>query len=255
MIGADVPALVRVQEGPAPIAVGVGAAAAKRYVRAHLHVSYMDADAWRPELDLNWVVATKGKSYRRLAFFLRGKYLGTDYDFGNIGQLGQVGPRTGNEVTFALTLLRSQDPPCCPTGRTVNSSFRWNGRRLVMTRPVLREGVESLEGLQMPSRNIGCIFSQSPSYVRCDVRTGLRPPPPRPRGCDLDWAYGLEMTAVSRPQTLCAGDTALAQGPILSYGATLKLEGFTCLSQQIGLRCTNRAGHGFFLSRQRWRTF
>ncbi len=255
MIGADVAALVRVQEGPAPVAVGVGAAAAKRYVRARLHVSYVDASAWKPALELNWVIVTKGESYRRTAFFVRGKYLGTDYDFGSIGQLGQLGPRTSNEATFAMTLFRSQDPRCCPTGRTISPRFHWNGRRLVMTRPLLREGVESFEGLQMPSRNIGCVFGQSPRYVRCDVRSGLRPAPPRPRNCDLDWAYGLEMTLVSRPKTFCAGDTALAQGPILAYGATLKIEGFTCLSQQIGLRCTNRAGHGFFLSRQRWRTF
>ncbi len=29
--------------------------------------------------------------------------------------------------------------------------------------------------LQMPSRNIGCMFTRSPQSVRCDVRPGLRP--------------------------------------------------------------------------------
>jgi hypothetical protein len=140
-------------------------------------------------------------------------------------------------------------------GRTIGATFRWNGRRLVQTRPLLREGVEPAEGLQMPSRNIGCIFNRAPVFVRCDVRSGLKPAPPRPRGCDLDWAYGLEMTPFSRPRTFCAGDTALGEGPILAYGASLKIYGFSCLSQRSGLRCTNRARHGFFLSRQRWRRF
>jgi hypothetical protein len=63
------------------------------------------------------------------------------------------------------------------------------------------------------------------------------------------------MKLSSRAKTFCAGDTALAQGPILAYGAKLRILGFTCLSRRDGLRCTNRAGHGFFLSRQRWRTF
>ncbi|HEY3018307.1 MAG TPA: DUF6636 domain-containing protein [Gaiellaceae bacterium] len=255
MIGAEVAALVRIQEGPAAITIQAGEAAAKRFVRSRLHVSDVDAGAWRPKLALNWVIASKGETYRRVAFFARGKYLGTDYDFGNIGQLGQLGPRSGNEVEFAMTLFRGQDRRCCPTGRTIDVRFRWDGTRLVETRPLLREGAEPAEGLQLPSRNIGCIFGRSPRYVRCDVRSGLKPAPPRPAGCDLDWAYGLQMTAVSKPKTFCAGDTALTQGPILAYGATLRIEGFTCLSRRAGLRCTNRAGHGFFLSRQRWRVF
>jgi hypothetical protein len=190
-----------------------------------------------------------------IGFFARGKFVGTDLGFGNIGQLGQLGKRTSAEASFALTLYRLSDPRCCPQGRAITMRFRWNGKRLVTSRPLLREGTEPPEGLQMPSRNIGCIFGQSPRYVRCDIRSGLKPAPPRPRGCDLDWAYGLEMTPVSRPKTFCAGDTALAQGPVLAYGATLRIEGFTCLSQRSGLRCTNRARHGFFLSRRHWRVF
>jgi hypothetical protein len=48
---------------------------------------------------------------------------------------------------------------------------------------------------------------------------------------------------------------ALSQGPVLAYGATLRIVGFTCVSQRAGVRCTNGARHGFFLSRQSWRTF
>ncbi|HEU5278073.1 MAG TPA: DUF6636 domain-containing protein [Gaiellaceae bacterium] len=254
MIVADVPALVRIQEGPAPVHVGAARAVAEGFVRGRLHLPRVDAGAWRTSSALNWVVGS-GSGRRRVAFFADGKYVGNDAAFGTIGQLGQLRSRTSTRVTFALTLYRPQDPRCCPQGRTIDVHLRWNGTRLVQTRPLLRAGLEPPEGLQMPSRNIGCIFSTSPRYVRCDVRTGLRPPPPRPSGCDLDWAYGLELTAASRPKTFCAGDTALAQGPVLAYGATLRILGFTCVSQRSGLRCTNRARHGFFLSRERWRVF
>lgn len=248
------PAIVRVQEGHAPVRVGGGRAAAERFVRSHINMPQVDSSAWKPGFDLNWTVGF-GTGKRRVAFFARGTYLGTGDDFGRIGHLGQSLLRTHNEATFALTLFRLQDSRCCPKGRTINARFRWNGKRLVLTRALLREGLEPAEGLQTPSRNIGCIFGQSPRYVRCDVRRGLRPRPPRPSGCDLDWGYGLELTLVSRPKTLCAGDTALGQGPVLAYGASLKIEGFTCLSQRVGLRCANPARHGFFLSRQRWRKF
>lgn len=252
---AQPPALVRVQEGPAPVAVGQGRSAAERYVRSHLHTTEVNSSAWQAAATLNWVTAI-GPSERTFAFFANGAYVAGDRDFGTvIGQLGQVGTRTSTDVKFAFTLYRTQDPRCCPKGRTIDVRFRWNGKRLVMMRPLLRAGLEPAEGLQMPSRNIGCIFSRSPQYVRCDVRTGLKPPPPRPKNCDLDWAYGLEMAVTSRAHTFCAGDTALAHGPVLAYGATLRILGFACLSQRIGLRCANRVGHGFFLSRQRWRTF
>jgi hypothetical protein len=245
MIGADVAAIVRVQEGQAPVAVGAGRAAAERYMRTRLHARQLDSSAWKPAFELNWI-----RGLHVIGFFARGKFVGTDLSFGNIGQLGQLEKRNRTEASFALTLFRLSDPRCCPQGRTITMRFGWNGRRLVATRPLI-----ATEGLQMPSRNIGCIFSQSPRSVRCDIRSGLKPAPPRPRGCDLDWAYGLEMTPVSRPKTFCAGDTALAQGPVLAYGAKLRIAGFTCLSRRTGLRCTNRARHGFFLSRRRWRVF
>ena len=42
---------------------------------------------------------------------------------------------------------------------------------------------------------------------------------------------------------------------MLAYGSTWHRGPFTCLSQAIGLKCTNTAKHGFFLSRQRSYTF
>jgi hypothetical protein len=115
---------------------------------------------------------------------------------------------------------------------------------------------------QTPSKNIGCIYlapyaGQKQPYLRCDIGGGLHPLPPRPKSCDLDWGYGYSMIgAYGRATTFCAGDTARdPRAPILRYGQTWRKGPFTCLSQRIGLRCTNRAGHGFFLSRQRSYTF
>jgi hypothetical protein len=105
----------------------------------------------------------------------------------------------------------------------------------------------------LPSKNIGCAYNASPAYLRCDIRTGLKPVPQR--SCELDWT-GLSMRPRSRATPTCAGDTAmLPNAPILRYGSTWRRGGFVCRSRTIGLRCTNRVGHGFTLSRQAWRTF
>jgi uncharacterized protein DUF6636 len=36
----------------------------------------------------------------------------------------------------------------------------------------------------------------------------------------------------------------------IPYGGKWSRGGFTCLSRKAGLRCRNRSGHGFFLSKQ-----
>jgi hypothetical protein len=114
---------------------------------------------------------------------------------------------------------------------------------------------------QTPSRNIGCIYvaglgAPDKPYLRCDIGSGLRPLPPRPRACDLDWGYGYAMFATGRAGTFCAGDTAKdPKAPVLGYGRTWRKGPFTCVSRSIGLRCRNTSGRGFFLSRERSYTF
>ena len=104
-----------------------------------------------------------------------------------------------------------------------------------------------------PSGNIGCTFASglgpSPD-LRCDIRSGLKPRPPRPRNCELDWGFGYSMAPTGRAHVVCAGDTALIRGSrVLRYGSGWSRDGFTCKSRITGLRCVNRSGHGFFLSR------
>jgi hypothetical protein len=87
--------------------------------------------------------------------------------------------------------------------------------------------------------------------LRCDILTGLNPPPGKPRSCQLDWKYGYQMHRTGRTQTVCAGVEAVdTRAKLLRYGHRWKRDGFNCFSQKVGLRCHNRSGHGFFISRK-----
>jgi hypothetical protein len=104
---------------------------------------------------------------------------------------------------------------------------------------------------QMPSHNIGCVYSSSPAYLRCDIRSGLKPPPSKPKGCTVDWTGGYQVGPTGRAHKVCAGDTVLSpDARVVHYGTTWRDGPFTCKSSLSGLRCKNRSGHGFFLSRQ-----
>jgi hypothetical protein len=103
-----------------------------------------------------------------------------------------------------------------------------------------------------PSGNIGCAFYQQ--TLRCDIGTGLRPVPPKPRGCPVDWGFGLYLERTGQAKVVCAGDTVLNRGaPVLGYGSTWRRSGFRCTSRPTGVTCFNPAGRGFFLSKERWR--
>ncbi len=111
---------------------------------------------------------------------------------------------------------------------------------------------------QTPSRNMGCAYfpviskGDVPS-LRCEIRSGLRPLPPRPRGCgDAVWGQAVTMTRTGRARGICISDTVREpSAPVLGYGRVRRVGGFTCSSTQAGLRCTNLAGHGWRLSRER----
>lgn len=116
---------------------------------------------------------------------------------------------------------------------------------------------------ETPSRNIACAWladldRPSRTYLRCEIGSLLAPMPKRPAACDVDWGYGLSMTHTGPARVLCAGDTIRhvpGTGAVLAYGRTWRKRGFTCRSAAVGLTCRNASGHGFFLSRERWRRF
>jgi hypothetical protein len=106
-----------------------------------------------------------------------------------------------------------------------------------------------------PSANIGCVYASGlggrPS-LRCDIRSGLRPRPPKPARCDLDWGDSYSLTPTGRASVTCHGDTAIIpRSRVLRYGSRWARSGLVCSSRKTGLRCRNTSGHGFFLSKQR----
>lgn len=112
-----------------------------------------------------------------------------------------------------------------------------------------------------PTGNIGCAYSagltgaEAPT-VRCDIRSRLHPEPARPARCPLDYGDSIEVSRVGRAILVCHGDTAIDPGSrVLAYGSVFRRGGISCTSRAVGLTCSNRRGHGFFLSRQAWRIF
>jgi hypothetical protein len=107
-----------------------------------------------------------------------------------------------------------------------------------------------------PSGNIGCIASTGPTYLRCDIKSGLRPKPATPKDCRLAYGDSLGMSPTGRPILVCHGDTVFdPREPVLAYGKTFTFGPFRCTSQSAGLTCRNGAGHGWFLSRSSYRRF
>jgi hypothetical protein len=106
-----------------------------------------------------------------------------------------------------------------------------------------------------PSGNIGCVYSSgigpAGQSLRCDIRSGLRPRPARPRNCNLDWGDSYVLNPSERAVVLCHGDTAIdPRARVLRYGSRWKRGAFACRSKRTGLRCRASSGHGFFLSKQ-----
>lgn len=137
--------------------------------------------------------------------------------------------------------------------------------RLALSAAVLAAGVAlgagtasaASQAFRTPSGNLHCVWFSSPtSYLRCDIRSGLKPMPRRPATCDFDWGHGLFMTRRSIVRVVCAGDSAIVPGsPVLRYGFQWKRGGFTCVSRRAALTCTNAAGHGFRLNKRSWERF
>ena len=106
-----------------------------------------------------------------------------------------------------------------------------------------------------PTNNIGC--GVDAATTRCDIREHSWTPPPKPASCDLDWGNGAEVSGNGAGTFACAGDTVFdPAAPVLAYGQRTRQGSTVCESAEAGVTCTNEAsGHGFFLSRDRYRLF
>jgi hypothetical protein len=112
----------------------------------------------------------------------------------------------------------------------------------------------ALRIFQSPTENIGCAISSGGDGVdaRCDIAARNWRPPAKPASCQLDWGQGVFVGQTGRAGYVCAGDTALHEGPRLAYGRSISLGHLRCTSRTSGVTCTNRSdGHGFTISRER----
>jgi len=122
-----------------------------------------------------------------------------------------------------------------------------------------------------PSGNVQCDYGYfngsraNESFVQCGIVSGLKPPPPR-RGPKCSVSNRVTLGVKGRAHTgrsICPGEDEGDAGPfagqgfakVLAYGASWHGAGLRCTSELEGLTCRNPAGHGFFLSRARWRSF
>jgi hypothetical protein len=120
---------------------------------------------------------------------------------------------------------------------------------------VFAQGFEELGSFRTTSNNIHCLAYRTSrtaaAELQCELVTVSAAIPPKPRDCDLDWGQRFFLPARGRPERVCHGDTIVSRAKILAYGQTWRVAGFTCNSSTVRLRCTNRSGRGFELSRAR----
>jgi hypothetical protein len=112
----------------------------------------------------------------------------------------------------------------------------------------------SAREFQTPSKNIICGWHKESGHqasIRCDLRHSDNPPGPRPKSCEGDWGFSYFLSKHGKAIHWCVSD-APTENPdprVLAYGRRFSRGGITCTSRQVGLRCHNRTGHGFKLSR------
>jgi len=110
---------------------------------------------------------------------------------------------------------------------------------------------------ESPSRNIGCAIIGG--TARCDILARSWSPGPRPKSCPriVDYGQGLIVGTTGAARLVCAGDTAAnPSAPVLAYGQADVIGALSCSSATTGMTCrSSRSGHGFFISRQRYRIF
>ena len=112
---------------------------------------------------------------------------------------------------------------------------------------------------ETPSENIQCSVGQEADFsdISCTIIERSGPPAlPRPANCAAGWGHVFSMGDRGPVEMMCAL-TSRDKGAQerAEYGVTGSFGGITCHSSRKGLQCTNRDGHGFFLSRRRQSVF
>lgn len=180
----------------------------------------------------------------------------------------------GADIRETVWVMREGDSRCCPSGGSKARLWHWNGTRFIASAwkqvtpatTTAPAGTVKFGYFKTPSANIVCLHSGGPvdrpvAVVVCGIKSGLKPAPPRHTctegGYAGDRVYLNETGRTVVPP--CAGDPGALVGEpqarVLGYGESWTGGGLRCTSAMAGLTCRNKSGHGFFLSRDRWRTF
>jgi len=182
----------------------------------------------------------------------------------------------GSGIRETTVVHRPGDSRCFPSGGTRARVWRWSGSRLVAGpwtqvkrgTPPPTATTPKTDHFKTPSGNIVCLtFLDSgvpgpkQAVVHCGIHSGLKPAPPR-RPCQEGGYAGDRVSLLTTGRVdvpPCAGDPGAFVGEeaarVLAYGRSWSGGGLRCTSAMAGLTCRNRDGHGFFLSRERWRAF
>ena len=96
--------------------------------------------------------------------------------------------------------------------------------------------------------------SRLAGQARCDVPNHTWVAPPRPRRCDLDWGFGVQVGDRGFSSYVCAGDSVAGArpNPVLAPGGVTGIGPYSCTVLPVTattVRCqNNRTGRGFEVS-------
>ena len=109
--------------------------------------------------------------------------------------------------------------------------------------------VSQVDYFLSPSRNIGCLITQS--NVRCDIDEKSYREPARPSSCQLDYGKAVAVGLAGEAEYACVSDSVLGAGSVLDYNTSTVVGDFGCTSRETGMTCYNlRTRHGFLISRE-----
>jgi hypothetical protein len=149
----------------------------------------------------------------------------------------------GSDIRETVSIYRSGDPRCCPSGGTKTRIWHWNGSRLLPS--PWNQSTKSepdVEAFHTPSGNISCGMADYSGLrtVGCQSRVP---------------SQKVTMDAVGR-LTICRGSFARCKMgdagdvPTLAYGRHIAVGRFRCQSMATGVRCTViSSGKGFLINR------
>ena len=175
---------------------------------------------------------------------------GSDWQFVMKQRQAAVLTAAGSDIREEVSIFRSGDSRCCPSGGTRSRIWHWNGSSFTASAwKQATKGEPEREGFYSPSRNIGCgMFDDSEyRYVNCQSRN-------LPQNVTMHASGRVTICRDHTPNDVnndCnLGDPGEGVIPVLSYGKQITVGRFRCQSLQIGVRCTViSSGKGFLINR------